>query len=202
MTDLRTLVLDPNSTLDAVAAALDAMTHVARCEALKTLGRSGQRALYRKAASGPAMDLDALVPKSVGARAVHHQGRNTLPLPPPNQNFQKRFARPQDGTARLYGYNEAPSRWLIGPGYFVAYETHDNPAWRERGGVVVDYFQVPDGAVPAGWPAVVSNSRGLQFFVYRHTRDFLRCVSSTVSIGAAYKEESSLDHYFTLARED
>ena len=46
------------------------------------------------------------------------------------------------------------------------------------------------------------NSEGLQRFIYMGTRDFMRRVSEHVSIGAAYKGEKPLDHYFTLCRED
>ena len=82
----------------------------------------------------------------------------------------------------------------------MAVPTRDEPAWALRGGVVIDYFQVPDGPVADGWPDVVPNTRGLQRFVYNGTRDFMRRVSSHVSVGAAYKGEKSLDHYFILCR--
>ena len=79
--------------------------------------------------------------------------------------------------------------------------TAGNPVFAERGSLVVDYHQVPDGKVPADWPKVVPNSVGLQMFVYKGTRDFMRRVSEGVTIGAAYKGEKALDHYFTLVRE-
>jgi hypothetical protein len=82
----------------------------------------------------------------------------------------------------------------------VAVSTETNP-WTERGAVVVDYFQVPDGPVSPDWPEVVPNTRGLQKYVYNKTRDFMRKVSEHVSIGAAYKVEQALDHYFILVRE-
>ena len=147
--------------------------------------------------------LDHFVPRGVPpVTAVHHKGKNTLPLPGKHKFFEKRFARPQDGSERLFGYNQSPSKNLVGPGFFVTVYTHSNPAWSERGAIVVDYFQVPDGAVPAGWPAVIPNSQGLQRFVYKGTRDFMRRVSGHVSIGAAYKGEKALDHYFVLVRQD
>ena len=65
---------------------------------------------------------------------------------------------------------------------------------------MVDYYQVPDGAVADGWPAVVANDWRLQRFVYHQTRDFMRRVSRHVSIGAAFKRERPLDHYFVLCR--
>ena len=73
-------------------------------------------------------------------------------------------------------------------------------AARAHGGVVVDYFEVPAEAVVDGWPRVVPNGRGLQRFVYHQTRDFLRAVSEHVSIGAAFKRNRPLDHYFVLCR--
>ena len=59
-----------------------------------------------------------------------------------------------------------------------------------------------DGAVPSDWPKVVPNTQGLQRFIYHGTRDFMRRVSQHVSIGAAYKGEKKLDHYFVLVRQD
>ncbi len=63
---------------------------------------------------------------------------------------------------------------MIGPGSFVGVSTAPNPAWAERGAVVIDYFQVPDGPVATGWPPVVPNTKGLQRFAYNKTRDFMR----------------------------
>ena len=88
--------------------------------------------------------------------------------------FEKRFCRPKDGSARLFGYNESPFLTVIGPGSFVGVSTAPNPAWAERGAVVIDYFQVPDGTVATGWPPVVPNTKGLQRFAYNKTRDFMR----------------------------
>ena len=61
---------------------------------------------------------------------------------------------------------------------------------------------MPDGPVAETWPAVVPNEQGLQRFVFAGTRDFLRKVVDGVSIGAAYKGERALDHYFVLVRDD
>ena len=130
-----------------------------------------------------------------------HDGRNTLPLPGGLKLFQKRFAKPESGGERLFGYNQSPFLSTIGPGFFVAVPTAGNPAWEARGAVVVDYFQIPDGPVPEGWPKVIPNTKGLQTFVYNRTRDFMRRVSQHVTIGAAYKEENALDHYFVLCKQ-
>ena len=90
---------------------------------------------------------------------------------------------------------------LIGPGFFVGVPTDGNSDWEQRGAIVIDYFQTPDGEVADGWPKVVPNSKGLQRFVYYQTRDFMRRVSEHVSVGAAYKVEKPLGHFFMLCRE-
>jgi len=122
-------------------------------------------------------------------------------LPKSMKLFQKRFCKPEDGSERLFGYNQSPFLRTIGPGFFVAIATKGNVEWEDRGALVIDYFQVPDGAVVDGWPKVIPNSKGLQMFVYNGTRDFMRKVSKHVSIGAAYKGEKALDHYFILCRD-
>ena len=195
------MIRDDTVSIHKIADFLDRMTEPDRRAAVDGLGRADQRQLYRKAADAPPIDLEHFVPDEVGDRdPVNHLARNTLPLPPRHRRFRKCFCRPDDGNDRLFGYNEAPSRGLLGPGYFVAVPTEDVSAWALRGGVVIDYFQTPDKPVADGWPTVVPNTIGLQRFVYNGTRDFMRRVSSHVSIGSAYKGEKSLDHYFILCR--
>lgn len=195
-------LLTADASIERIAAHLDALSHPTRIEQVRELGRAEQRRLYQKAAGSPPLLLEDLVPASVppGRQVVHH-GKNTLPIPGFTL-FQKPMCRPDDGSLRVFGFNEGNSRPLVGPGYFVALPTAGRPEWERRGPVVVDYFQVPDGPVPSGWPKVVPNSEGLQRFVFHGTRDFLRKVSTHVTIGAAYKGEKPLDHYFTLCRED
>ncbi len=194
------MLADTATPIAEIATWLDGLDWQAARDVVFSLDRAGQRALYQRAEGG--IDADHFVPEPLGAcvEVIHH-GRNSLPLPSSQRLFQKRFCRNEAGD-RLFGYNEAPTRGLIGPGYFVAYPTADSSSdWQGRGGVVVDYFQVPDGPVVDGWPRVVPNTRGIQFFVYNKTRDFMRRVSARVSIGAAYKKEKSLDHYFVLVRD-
>jgi hypothetical protein len=200
---LATLIRSETDGIDAIAAYLDGLDPAQRLAESRTLDRGLQRRLYDKAKQGPAVDLDHFVPPAVAARnEVIHHGWNTLPLPPPLKRFQKRFARPESGTGRLFGYNEGVTRGIVGPGFYVAMPTQGHGAWPERGEIVVDYFQIPDGPVPDGWPTVIPNSQGIQRLVYFQTRDFMRKVSQHVSVGAAYKVEKSLDHYFMLVRED
>jgi hypothetical protein len=199
---LRDLLRDDAASIDAVAAYLDGLSHAERLAETRSLERAAQRRLYRAAERSAPLDLAHFVPVGTAPRTpVRHHGRNTLPLPGGLRLFEKRFAMPEAGGDRLFGYNESPFLGTIGPGFFVAVPTAGRSAWEARGAVVVDYFQIPDGAVPDGWPSVVPNTKGLQRFVYHRTRDFMRKVSTHVSIGAAYKVESALDHYFVLCRE-
>lgn len=189
-------------TIDEICATLDGVSHEERLVSLRTLDRSDQRLLFERAHAAPKLGADHYVPSDRLSRlSVRHYGRNTLPLPSKHRHFEKRFCRPEDGSSRLFGYNESPSRVIIGPGYFVAYSTAGRLDWESRGSFVIDYYQVPDGPVADGWPPVRENRQGLQRLVYYGTRDFMRRVSAHVSIGAAYKGDRPLDHYFVLCRE-
>jgi len=190
---LVSLIEDPAADIAAIARYLDGQDDPSR-EVLG-LRRAQQRTLYEKAAQSPPIELAHF---ANGSGEERHAGRNTLPVPPMFKRFEKRFARAD--AARVFGYNDGATLHTIGPGYFVAVTTQGRPAWESRGAVVIDYFQVPDGAVPAGWPRVRENRVGLQRFVYAGTRDFMRRVSQRVAIGAAYKGERPLDHYFVLCR--
>ncbi|MCA9677918.1 MAG: hypothetical protein KC464_23035 [Myxococcales bacterium] len=201
-TELAALIDHPSATIDEIAAYLDGLDDDRRGAEALALDRDHQRALYEKAAHAAPIDLTHFA-DGAGARVeVIHDGLNTLPMPAPLRRFQKRFCRPEGDPSRLFGYNEGPTRGLVGPGYFVAVSTQGRPSWQARGAIVVDYFQVPDGPVVDGWPKVVPNDWRLQRFVYHQTRDFMRKVSTHVSIGAAYKRERPLDHYFVLCRQE
>jgi hypothetical protein len=198
---LSELIDDARIGIAEIGAHLDGLEPEPRRREVVQLDRARQRALYEKAAHAPAIELAHFVGDARPREEVIHDGLNTLPLPARWKRFQKRFCRPADSRApRLFGYNEGPTRRLIGPGFFVALPTTDRPQWAARGAIVVDYFQVPDGPVAAGWPPVVTNDWRLQRFVYDQTRDFMRKVSRHVSIGAAWKRERPLDHYFVLCR--
>ena len=199
---LRSLIDDPTTDVQTIGKHLDGLDGPARWDAVSGLDRDRQRMLYEKAAQAAPIDFGHFVGKAAPRTEVIHDGMNTLPLPAPLKRFQKRFCRPDGDTGRLFGYNEGVTRQVVGPGYFVAIPTKGKPAWEARGAVVVDYFQVPDGEVAAGWPRVVPNDWRLQKLVYHQTRDFMRRVSKHVSIGAAFKREKPLDHYFVLCRRD
>ena len=191
------LIEDPNVGIDKIAEFLDGLDHETRLGHLRGLNRRAQATLYEKAKAAPDLTVEHY---AVNGGAVEHFGKNTLPLTKTFTHFSKVFCRAEDGK-RLFGYNASPAGGLIGPGYFVGYELGDEHAsWRDRGSLVIDYFQIPDAAVPDSWPDVVPNSKGLQRFVYHRTRDFMRRVSTHASIGAAYKADKAMGQYFTLCK--
>jgi hypothetical protein len=199
---LTALIDDPGTDVKEIARYLDGLGGDARWAEVSALDRDRQRMLYEKAFQSAPIDFAHFVGDAGPRAEVIHDGMNTLPLPTPLKRFQKRFCRPAADKSRLFGYNEGPTRQVVGPGYFVAIPTHGRPHWEARGAIVVDYFQVPDGEVASGWPRVVGNDWRLQKLVYDQTRDFMRRVSKHVSIGAAFKREKPLDHYFVLCRRD
>jgi hypothetical protein len=200
--DLTQMVL-AGATLTQVAAFLDALDHETRLAQVRRTPRKLQPKLWALAADAAPLSLEYFVPASVpdDTPVVHH-GWNSLPIPAFGRRFQKPMARHRGRPDRLYGYNVSPFGPIIGPGYFLHTGTAHEPSWGGRGGTVVDYFQVPDHEVPAAWPRVVPNTRGLQMFVYARTRDFMRRVSQHVTIGAAYKTQEPMGAFFMLVRED
>ena len=199
------MIADSAVGLEEISEFLDALSHEARWDEIRDLTRSEQRELYGLAHSAPPLTADDFVPRHVPDLVpVAHRGRNSLPpLLSAFRQFQKIFCRPEGAGAEgqsLFGYNEGASRPLIGPGYFVALPTESNRDWERHGGVVIDYHRVPDGPVPHHWPRVRPNSHGLQVLVYDRTRDFMRRISSHVTVGAAFKFGTKLDHYFVLNR--
>lgn len=187
--------------IEEIGIFLDNLDHADRMKGICGLKLKEMKALFERAREAEPITLDHFVPKSTAdANEVIHEGLNSLPA---FRRFQKRFCRSFSSTSGLpavFGYNEGPTRPLIGPGYFVAHETREVPHWAARGAVVVDYHMIPDGPVAQGWPEVIPNEQGLQQMVFSKTRDFMRRVSTHVSIGEAFKYESRMGAYFILCR--
>lgn len=193
-------MVENEAKISDIAVFLDSLPHPKRLEETRTLNRQQQRWLYEQAKTTSPLCLDDFVPTQESNTEVIHYGRNTLPLPKFLKLFEKRFCRPKKRENVLYGYNEGSTRPLIGPGYFVAKPCP--PEWMDLGSIVIDYFEVPDEPVVDGWPTIKRNNQGLQVLVYNQTRDFMRRVSTHVSIGAAYKKDKPLGHYFILCRNE
>lgn len=193
-------MIQNKAEISKIADFLDSLSHEKRLEETRTLSRKNQEWLYQQSKESEPLQLSDFVPTEEPNVEVIHYGRNTLPLPNSLKLFEKRFCRPQNREEALYGYNEGMTRPLIGPGYFVAKPCPEE--WEQLGSIVIDYFEVPDEPVVDGWPKVKHNNQGLQILVYHQTRDFMRRVSSNVTIGAAYKKDKPLGHYFILCRNE
>ena len=202
---LHAMIQDPQISIEQIGQFLDALPAKYRLEQLQIIPAKLYKSLYDKAALSMPLTLDFFVPSHLPPTTpVVHHGINTLPLLERFRRFKKIFCRAADGTSRLFGYNENGFvlNRALGPGYFVAYSTRQQFEWHERGAVVIDYFQIPDGALPKGWPPLRPNDKGLQVLIYHETRDFMRRISRHVSIGAAWKREDPLNVYFLLCREE
>jgi hypothetical protein len=186
--DLSTLIgagADPAT----LAAYLDGLDGEARVREVRSLSGSLLPLLYERCAAAPALTLSDLVPESTAVgQPVIFAGRNNLPL---FRLFEKRFARTSSGS--IVGFNFQTMSPVTGPGYFTVV-----PSGSE---LLIDYTQVPPaGAVPAGWPTVQPNNRGLSHFIYKDLHDFCRRVARDVVIGHATRHGKSLPQYFVLAR--
>lgn len=184
-------VLNPDHLdIDAAARLLDAMSSADRTTAVRLLGRRAQAALF-EAAQGRRVALADVVPAGMAPLdPVICHGKNSLPM---FTHFQKRFCRSPDAPDReLFGYNHQSMSWFTGPGYFVA---------REQGlEVAIDYTRLPT-AVAAGWPTLKPNDKGPAKATFGGLVDYLRKVSTHVTIGRATRNGKTLDNWFILNRD-
>jgi len=194
--ELVALLTEPSVSAQRISDLLDGLSHEQRVAAVRSLGRSQQRALYAAVDGYRPVRLAELVPPGTADFAeVRHFGRNTLPA---FRNFEKRFCRPHDSDrekpAELYGFNFQSMAPVTGPGYFVAHEDPSRPE------VWIDYRHVPTRH-PDGWPEIRQNERGLSRFVYGFMVDTLRGVSNHVTIGSAARKGRDINSWFVLCRE-
>jgi hypothetical protein len=182
--------------LAELSEKLDRMDAESRRSTLMTITPREQRILWELCA-GRSISAQHFVPENLDplVEVIHH-GKNSLLA---HNFFQKRFARADDGTADLYGYNHQTLAFVTGPGYFVAHSSEnevDAPT-----GYVIDYTRIPPRK-PASWPKIIPNEARLGRFVYAGMKDYMRRVSEHVSIGRAYKRGKPMNAWFVLCRED
>jgi hypothetical protein len=187
------VLLDPNLDLERLAEVLDGLGHEGRVHTTRTWTKKRQAAIF-EACQGRTLDLDYLVPPSVGPLVeVIHQGKNSLGA---FSIFQKRFTRLPEGAgeeAAVAGCNYQTFMRLTGPGYFVCRA--------QDGEIAIDYTKLPKHK-PASWPEIRDNEGGLGRVVYGGMVDYLRRVSNNVSIGRAWKHGKQMDAWFVLVRKD
>jgi hypothetical protein len=188
-------IVKRSDRIEDVGARLDAMGHDERVKAVRSMCAHTQALLWEMA-EGSELSLDHFVPPEVPPLTeVIHFGKNSMPA---FSSFEKRFARPAPGGdgATLLGYNEGVLRPVVGPGYFMVRETPRS----SKGPVVIDYYATPRETVPS-WPAIATKDWGLPALVYGFMHDYMRRVSTHVTIGRAYKFHQVTNNYFLLCRD-
>jgi hypothetical protein len=189
-----TVLLEPTIDLKRLAEVLDGLGHEGRVHAVRGCGKKRQAELFEAAKGHLPIDLDFLVPPSMGPLVeVIHEGKNTLPV---FTHFQKRFVKLVDEDFKIGGYNHQTLSAVTGPGYFVV----GLGEGEHEGELAIDYTKIPK-TKPAGWPEIQPNSGGLGSLVYGGMIDYLRALSTHVSIGRAYKGKA-MDAWFALVRKD
>jgi len=190
-----TVLLEPTIDLKRLSEVLDGLGHEGRVHTIRGWGKKRQAELFETAKDHLPIDLDFLVPPSIGPLVeVIHEGKNTLPV---FTHFQKRFVKLEGEESPIGGYNHQTMSPVTGPGYFVV----NKGAGEHEGELAVDYTMVPKHK-PAGWPAIQANEGGLGALVYGGMIDYLRALSTHVSIGRAYKKGKAMDAWFSLVRKD
>lgn len=170
-----------------LAAYLDGLDWQGRVREVRSLSRTALGMLYDRCEKAPAPTLDEFVPPSAVGKTIRYAGLNNLPM---FRQFEKRFTRTKSGT--IVGFNFQTMSPFTGPGYFTTQMAGNE--------IVIDYTVLPSAEdVPADWPTVKPNNRGLSHFVYKNMKDYCRRVSRDVYIGHATRLGKSMPNYFVLA---
>jgi len=192
MPRLTELLANDPIDLEAVTAHLNELDADQRVKEVREVPGSQQKRLFAAAQGWRALSFEYYVPRAKPEREfVRHLGKNSLPV---FSHFEKRFARPDNESSVLWGFNHGPTMALIGPGHFVMRE---GPG---AGELHVDYYSIPTERLN-GAPPLKANDKGISNLVYGNMIDVLRGVSEHVSIGRAIKHGKETPNYFLLCRE-
>lgn len=193
-----TTFLEPTINLQRISEVLDGLGHEGRYHTIRQWTKHHHEALYEAAKGFRPLDLDFLVPSSVGPLVeVIHDGHNTLPL---FSEFQKRFVKLEDGSDPRFtiaGFNRQSMEPFTGPGYFGVTKGEGD----HEGELVIDYSLIPKVKAPS-WPEIKTNEGGIAGIVNGGMVDYLRGISTHVSIGVAYKNGKHRNQWFALVRRD
>jgi hypothetical protein len=190
-----TTLLEPKPDLERLTAILDGLGHEGRVHTVGTWTKEHMQQLFEAAKGHQPLDLDFLVPSGVEPLVeIIHDGRNTLPM---FTHFQKRFTKLEGDAFPIGGYNHQSMQSFTGPGYFAVTKGEGE----HEGELVIDYTKVPKHK-PATWPTIRTNDGGLAGIVNGGMVDYLRGLSSHVSIGVAYKDGKHRNQWFALVRQD
>ncbi|HVJ89836.1 MAG TPA: hypothetical protein VM580_08520 [Labilithrix sp.] len=187
--------LEPALDLEHIAKVLDGLGHDGRVHTIGTWSKTQMKAIFEAAKGHRPLDLDFLVPSGIEPLVeVIHEGRNTLPM---FTKFQKRFTKLEGEAFPIGGYNHQSMQTFTGPGYFCVTKGEGE----HEGELLIDYTKIPKHK-PAHWPAIRTNDSGLAAIVNGGMVDYLRGISSHVSIGVAYKNGRHRNQWFALVRQD
>lgn len=191
--DLTTFI-EPKIDLQRIAELLDGLGHEGRVHTIHTWGRRQQAALFEAAKGFRPIDLGFVVPAGPLV-AVEHEGFNTVGA---FSSFSKVFANVgTESEPVIVGYNEQFWRYFSGPGYFSVSEGEGEHA----GELVIDYNRVPTKKVDS-WPPVRPNSGVIGGIAFGGQIDYLRGLSTHVSIGTATQRGKPRGVWFALVRRD
>lgn len=187
--------VEPTVNVERLVELLDGMGHEGRYHTIRTWSAKDLSRIFDAVKGHKPVDLDFFVPMSEPLVGVEHDLHNALPaMTPP---IQKRFARIPDDADHLVGFNPQPWGRFTGPGYFTAYKGEGE----HEGELVVDYTKLPS-VKPADWPAIRKNDGLIGGIVYGGMTDYVRGISTHVSIGAAFKGGKSRNAWFAMVRRD
>ncbi len=185
-------------TLERITEAFDGMTPRGRLMALRGLTKKAMATLWKVCSEVAPLDADFFVPSATEPlEEVIHHGKNSLPS---FNFFQKRFCKADDDSGELYGYNHQTMAWATGPGFYVAHGEPEGTAGA-LSQYVIDYTRLPPKKAKT-WPEIVPQSSRLGRFVYAGMKDYMRGVSSHVSIGKAVRGGVETENYFVLCRDE
>jgi len=189
------VLLEPEINLERLAEILDGLGHEGRVHATRTWSGKQKKALFEKAKGFKPVEIDFLVPSSVGNLVeVVHTGHNTTGIHP---HFKKHFTRIEGEDFPIAGYNEQSLAMFSGPGYFAAYAGEGD----RKGELVFDYDKITK-TKPESWPKIEKNDGFISGLVNGGMIDYLRALSTHVSVGEAYKNGKTRGFWFTLVRKD
>jgi hypothetical protein len=187
MTETFASLVQKSAPLDDITKHLDALDLRRRIDEVREVGGALQAKLWEIARGKGAIDIAAFVEGT--AKTNIYEGKNSLPL---FTHFQKRFHRADSGEIAGYNHNDALLTLFVGPGYFTV-EPADN------GELLFDYTRIPIKRPPE-WPAIHENKGLIAGIVYGRMQDYVRFVSKSTVIGAAFIGKKSRNSYFLLTR--
>jgi hypothetical protein len=190
-----TILLEPKINLERLTEVLDGLGHEGRVHTIRQWTKGHKSDLFDAAKGYRPLDYDFLVPSSVGPLVeVIHEGHNTLPM---FSRFQKRFVKIEGEDVPVAGYNHQSMQAFTGPGYFGVTKGEGE----HEGELVIDYSKLPKQKPPS-WPEIRANDTGIAALVNGGMVDYLRGISTHVSIGVAYKDGKHRNQWFALVRQD